>query len=115
MSKNWFDTRSAQPKNPPLYGAPSDQLYRSKSESIRKQALDGITHCAWNDYTRELLMEANAADVLKLQEAYIYDFCSESVQIASRMALTCIQEGRLFGLVKRFELSKDATVMDFIR
>lgn len=90
---------------------------RSKTESTRKQALEEIIECAWHhDYILDLLQEAHAAEMLKRQETYIWDFCDTSLQISSRMAYASVREGKIFSLVKRYENEdEDDVLLRFIR
>lgn len=112
--------QSAQTINFCLHNAPTNQSDRSKTESTQKDALEGIIDCAWNDYTRTLLKEANAAEVLRRQEAFILDFCDTSSQIAYHMAYSGVQEEKVFSLVKRDyqdypNAHSPAALMEFIR
>lgn len=83
--------------------------------------MEGIIDSAWNDCTRTLLKEANAAEVLRRQEAFILDFCDTSSQIAYHMAYSGVQEGKVFSLVKRIDVDQGgydappAALMEFIR
>lgn len=89
----------------------------SRTESTRKLALESIIDCArQGDFVLSVFKEAGAADALKRQEAYIYDFCSESVQVASRMALNCVQERGPSTIVKQqTSYHRDAALMEVIR
>lgn len=111
--------QSAQTINICLHSAPTNQFDRSKTESTRKDALEGIIDCAWNDCTRTLLKEANATEVLRRQEAFILDFCDTSSQIAYHMAYSGVQEEKVFSLVKRVDQGcyddPPAALMEFIR
>lgn len=94
-----------------------DQRGRSKAESTRKQALEGILDCAWEgEYVLNLLKEAKITEVLQEQEAYIWDYCDVSLQTTSHMAYTCMQDGRALSLLKRYEADvNDLGIMEFIR
>lgn len=79
-------------------------LVRSKTESTRNQALDVIISLAGkSDFFLELLREVNAAEVIKGEEINVWKFYDTSVQINSRMALTCVQDGKLFQLLKEYK------------
>ena len=92
-------------------------MCRSKTESTRKQALDGIIDLVLLDkHLLSFLRSLQAAKTLAKQEVYIWDFCDMSVQISSRLALVCLQEQKLFRIANEcLNYTKADPLLDFIR
>lgn len=94
-----------------------DQPDRSGTESTRKQALEVVIDFAWeSDYVLDLLKKAKITETLQDQEAYVWDYCSPSLQVTSHMVYASVQDGKVFSLLKRYkEDPNDRALMDFIR
>ena len=52
----------------------------------------------------KFLKEMNAARIIRQGEPYIWDFCARSVQLSSRLALACAEEGKAYALVRAYRL-----------
>lgn len=80
------------------------------------QALEGVLDCAReSDYVLELLKGAKIIEVLKGQEAYIWDYCGPSLQATSRMAYACFHDRRLLSLLRCYQEDGDHYITEFIR
>lgn len=67
------------------------------------KALDGIIILSINyaDFL-ETFKTLKVAESIRKQEAYMWDFCSQSLVLTSRTALACLQETRLFKLMSSY-------------
>lgn len=69
-----------------------------------------------DDILHGFLKESNALKILKQQEPYIWDFCDTSVQISSRLALTCMQDQQMICLIKNSQKERSlGSLMGLIR
>lgn len=91
---------------------------RSKTESTRKQALDSIADLAWqNAHIRDIFKSLHAAQTIRRQEPYLWDFYDSSLQLSSRLALDSIEDGKLSLLAKSYigQRLPEYSVTEFIR
>ena len=87
-------------------------------ESTRRKALEEIIDLSNDSHILETLKALKAAEVIQSQEAYVWDYCSESLVLTSRTALACLQEKKVIKLVNdciKPDKFDDKVLIEFLR
>lgn len=65
----------------------------------------------------ELLKSLNAAQIIRSEEPYLWDFCDLSLQLDSRMALACVEENKAYELIRSYRIYADEpnALIDFMK
>ena len=62
----------------------------------------------------ETLKILKASEIIQNQEAYLWDYCSESLVLTSRTTLACLQEKKFFKLLLDYDRNEKA-IEDFLQ
>lgn len=75
----------------------------SRAESTRKQALDKITRLSFESKKcLTFLKSVGAAQVIKDQELYVWDYCDTSLRLSSRIALSCLSNDDAYTVARQY-------------
>ena len=80
--------------------------------------MDSILDVAWKDeFVLDLLKKLGAAEKIKKEEPYLWKYFDSSLHLSSRIALDCIEEGKLFRLAKSYtgESAPNYSVSEIVR